>query len=54
VSYVCLIIGCGLICVHSYNVNFVGMVLPGDELTVKIKHTAMRDGNFVIGVATVN
>ncbi|KAI9439787.1 fatty acid synthase [Lactarius indigo] len=40
--------------VHNYNVNFVGMVLPGDELTVKIKHTAMHDGNFVVGVTTVN
>ena len=49
-----LIIDCELICVHSYDVNFVGMVLPGDELTVKIKHTAMRDGNFVVGVSTIN
>jgi fatty acid synthase subunit alpha, fungi type len=49
-----LIIDCKLICVHSYNVNFVGMVLPGDELTVKIKHIAMRDGNFVVGVSTIN
>jgi fatty acid synthase subunit alpha, fungi type len=42
---------------HLYpqlDVNFVGMVLPGDELTVKIKHTAMRDGNFVVGVTTIN
>ena len=49
-----LLIDCELICVHSYNVNFVGMVLPGDELTVKIKHTAMRHGNFVVGVTTIN
>jgi fatty acid synthase subunit beta len=29
---------------------------PGDELTLeaKIKHTAMRDGNFIVGVATIN
>ncbi|KAF8271214.1 fatty acid synthase [Lactarius quietus] len=33
--------------VHNYNVNFVGMVLPGDELTVRIKHTAMHDGNLL-------
>ena len=45
---------CELICIHSYDVNSVGMVLPGDELTVKIKHTAMRDGNFVVGVTTIN
>ncbi len=49
-----LIVDCGLTCVHSYNVNFVGMVLPGDELDVRIKHTAMHDGNFVVGVTTVN
>ena len=30
------------------------MVLPGDELTVKVKHTGMRDGNFVINVTTSN
>jgi fatty acid synthase subunit beta len=39
---------------HSYNVNFVKMVLPGDKLTAEIKHTAMRDGNFVVGVTTIN
>jgi fatty acid synthase subunit alpha, fungi type len=37
-----------------YNVNFVGMVLPEDEPTVRIKHTAMHDGNFVVGVTTTN
>jgi fatty acid synthase subunit alpha len=30
------------------------MVLSGDELDVRIKHTAMRDGNFAVGVTTVN
>ena len=30
------------------------MVLPGDELTIRIKHTTMHDGNFVIGVTTIN
>ena len=49
-----LIINCELICVYSYNANFVGMVLPGDELTVKVKHTAMHDGNFVISISTIN
>ncbi|KAH9969206.1 hypothetical protein BGW80DRAFT_1527294 [Lactifluus volemus] len=38
----------------SYNVNFIRMVLPGDELTVGIKHTAMHNGNFVVGVTTIN
>lgn len=37
-----------------YDVAFVGMVLPGDDLTVKIKHIAMRDGNKVVKVETVN
>ncbi|KAI0669470.1 MaoC like domain-containing protein [Trametes maxima] len=37
-----------------YDVVFVGMVLPGDELQVKIKHTGMRSGNFVVNVETVN
>jgi fatty acid synthase subunit alpha, fungi type len=49
-----LLIDCELICVHNYDVNFVGMVLPGDELTVKIKHTVMRDGNLVVNVTTIN
>ncbi len=49
-----LIIDCELICVCSYNVNFVRMVLPRDEHTVKIKHTAMHDGNFVVSVSTIN
>ncbi|KAK0450204.1 fatty acid synthase [Armillaria borealis] len=40
--------------VHSYNVSFVGMVLPGDELSVKLRHTGMRDGNMVVKVETFN
>jgi fatty acid synthase subunit alpha len=35
-------------------VNFVGMVLPGDELTVNIRHIGMRDGNLAVKVETVN
>ncbi|CBQ73371.1 related to fatty acid synthase, beta and alpha chains [Sporisorium reilianum SRZ2] len=38
----------------SFEANFVGMVLPGDELTVKLRHIAMRDGNKVIKVETFN
>ena len=30
------------------------MVLPGDELDVKIRHTGMRDGNLVVNIETVN
>jgi acyl transferase domain-containing protein len=30
------------------------VVLPGDELTIRIKHIAMLDGNFVISATTVN
>ncbi|KAI0350257.1 hypothetical protein OH77DRAFT_1499100 [Trametes cingulata] len=40
--------------VVAYDVAFVGMILPGDELQVKIKHVGMRDGNFVVNVETVN
>ncbi|KAJ7158521.1 fatty acid synthase [Mycena filopes] len=40
--------------VLAYNVSFVGMVLPGDELSVKIKHVGMRDGNIVVDIVTSN
>src|ERR1700730_12583936 len=33
-----------------YDVTFVGMVLPGDQLSVAIRHTGMRDGNIVVKV----
>ena len=39
---------------HSYDVSFVGMVLPKDELKVKIKHIGMRNGNLVVSVETSN
>ncbi|PWY99602.1 hypothetical protein BCV70DRAFT_109981 [Testicularia cyperi] len=38
----------------SFEANFVGMVLPGDELSVKLRHIAQRDGNKVIKVETFN
>lgn len=34
--------------------SFVGMVLPGDELTVQIQHISMRDGHIVVKVTTSN
>ncbi|KAF7965824.1 hypothetical protein HWV62_41719, partial [Athelia sp. TMB] len=40
--------------VIAYNVNFVGMVLPGDELSVQIRHTGMRNGHMVIKIETSN
>lgn len=40
--------------VVSYNVGFVGMVLPGDELNVKLTHVAMKNGNKVLKVETFN
>lgn len=40
--------------VLAYNVSFVGMVLPGDELSVKLKHIGMRDGNIVVSIETTN
>ena len=30
------------------------MVLPGDELKVDIRHTAMKDGNVVVSISTTN
>ena len=30
------------------------MVLPGDELTVQLKHVGMRNGNMLVQVSTVN
>lgn len=39
---------------HRYNVNFVGMVLPGDELSVHIRHVGMRNGHMVIKIETSN
>jgi fatty acid synthase subunit alpha, fungi type len=30
------------------------MVLPGDELTLKLRHIGMRDGNIVVNIETSN
>ncbi|KIJ51487.1 hypothetical protein M422DRAFT_203704 [Sphaerobolus stellatus SS14] len=40
--------------VVSYDVNFVGMVLPGERLQVKLKHIGMQHGNYVVKVETFN
>jgi hypothetical protein len=40
--------------VLRYNVNFAGMVLLGDELTVKLRHVSMREGNIVVNIETSN
>ncbi|KII85134.1 hypothetical protein PLICRDRAFT_45274 [Plicaturopsis crispa FD-325 SS-3] len=40
--------------VLAYDVSFVGMVLPGDELSVKIRHIGMRDGNLAVKIETFN
>lgn len=40
--------------VVSYQVGFVGMVLPGDEIQVKLTHVAMIDGKKVIKVEAFN
>ena len=37
---------------RRYDVIFVGMVLPGDELKVNIHHVSMRDGNIVVKIET--
>ena len=39
---------------RRYNVNFVGMVLPGDELIVKTCHIGIRDGNIDMKIETNN
>ena len=38
----------------SFEASFVGMVSPGDELQVKLRHIAMHNGNKVIQVQTFN
>ncbi|UZJ56206.1 hypothetical protein CBS101457_005526 [Exobasidium rhododendri] len=38
----------------SFEANFLGMISPGDELQVKLRHVAMRNGNKVIKVETFN
>ncbi|KZT29627.1 fatty acid synthase [Neolentinus lepideus HHB14362 ss-1] len=40
--------------VVSYDITFVGMVLPGDILQVKLRHIGMRAGNLVVKVETIN
>ncbi|KAJ6520570.1 hypothetical protein C8R45DRAFT_1058526 [Mycena sanguinolenta] len=40
--------------VAIYDVSFAGMVLPGDELSMKIPHIGMRDGNFAVNIVTSN
>ncbi|KAG1835332.1 acyl transferase domain-containing protein [Suillus subalutaceus] len=40
--------------VVAYDVSFVGMILPGDELKVNIRHVGMRDGNMVVKVEMLN
>ena len=37
---------------YRYDVKFVGMVLPGDEPTVKLHHIGMQDGNIVVNIET--
>ena len=38
----------------SYTINFVGMVLPGDDLIVKLCHTSMLTGNIAVSVEMSN
>ena len=37
-----------------YDVSFVGMILPGDGLDVKLRHVTMRGGTIVINIETLN
>ena len=54
ISYVLFLVYENFTDVRRYNVNFVGMVLPGDELTVKLRHVGMREGNIVVNIETHN
>jgi fatty acid synthase subunit alpha len=38
----------------SYDVQFLGMVLPGDQLKVKLTHVAMANGHMVIRLEAAN
>ena len=38
---------------RDYNVNFVGMVLPGDKIQVQLHHTGMIDGCKIISIEAV-
>ncbi|KAK0531483.1 fatty acid synthase alpha subunit Lsd1 [Tilletia horrida] len=38
----------------SFEANFTGMVLPGDALSVRLRHIAMKSGNKIVKVETVN
>ncbi|KAL5526485.1 FAS2 [Sanghuangporus sanghuang] len=38
--------------VLAYDVSFVGMVLPGDDLKTDIKHVGMKNGNMIVKVST--
>ncbi|KAJ2811416.1 fatty acid synthase alpha subunit Lsd1, partial [Coemansia furcata] len=40
--------------IRMYQANFVGMVLPGDELRTKLFHVGMKDGRMLIKGVTAN
>lgn len=40
--------------IDRYDASFVGMVLPGNKSTVKMRHISMRGGNVVAKVETFN
>ncbi|KDR69896.1 hypothetical protein GALMADRAFT_214951 [Galerina marginata CBS 339.88] len=39
---------------EGYDVDFVGMVLPGDPPEVKLRHIGMWDGNLAVSIETTN
>ena len=41
-----------LFMIDRYDVTFVGVVLPCDELSVKLSHAGMRNKNMVIKAET--
>jgi len=40
--------------IAAYDVRFVGMVLPGDQLDAAFTHTAMRDGQMEVQIDVTN
>lgn len=40
--------------VIAYSCSFLGMVLPGEKLSVSVRHVGMRKGNMVVRISTTN
>ena len=40
--------------VSAYHVSCVGMVFPGNELIIELRHISMHNGNIVVSIETTN